>query len=108
MRSKGIIHDASTAERWEEFQVNCRNNCEVFYKIGFIAAVFGDIIILSLKWINMYFYGNHLNALLTAILFSIGAVFLAFGGAMLICSLVFHLEIKKHNSKRFPPKDVFS
>jgi hypothetical protein len=107
MRREGIINDAATAEKWENFLSNCRNRCEISYRIGATVAVLGDVFVFSAYFIDLYSLGNHINMFIRMASFVIGIICLAYGIATAISSFGLHLEIKGHNAKRFPPGDVF-
>ena len=108
LRRKGVIVDAASAERWEEFLSGCTRNCAVGFKGGLVALAVGAIIVVLTRTLTLYFNDGRLSNVLFAVTtFAIGGAFVAFGAGLVLGASLHEHQIKRLNSKRFPPGDHF-
>jgi hypothetical protein len=108
LRRAGIIHSAATTERWEEFHSNCRNMYDAHYKIAFLISIIGATILLNINRIDLYLNQGSKNVIYGMLCMAIGAALLSTGAAIFVCARQLEAEIKRHNTKRFPPNDIFA
>ena len=108
LRRAGIIHSAAAAERWEEFHSNCRSLYYAHYKTAFLISIFGATIFMNINRIDLYLNPGSKNVICGMLCIVIGAALLSMGAAIFVCARQLEAEIKRHNTKRFPPNDIFT